>query len=56
MTQEILIGVFLKNQFQKAIKAFDSLVENTGEIIRPGRRIKRNMKPKKPYAMNYKRL
>jgi hypothetical protein len=56
MTQEILIGVFLKNQFQKAIKAFDNLVENTREIIRPGRRVARNMKPKKPYSMNYKRL
>jgi len=55
-TQDILIGVFLKNQFSKAIQAFDSLVEKTREIIRPGRSVVRNKKPKKNYSMNYKRL
>jgi hypothetical protein len=56
MTQDILIGVFLKHQFAKAIQAFDLLVEKTREIIRPGRSVVRNKKPKKPYSMNYKRL
>ncbi len=27
----------LKSQFEKAIEAFDKIVENTREIIRPGR-------------------
>lgn len=56
MTQDILIGVFLKNRFDKAIEAFDQVVQKTREIIRPGRTVVRNKKPKKPYAMAYKRL
>lgn len=56
MTRNILVGVFCKNQFNVAIRAFDNLVEKTREIIRPGRNFMRNKKPKKPYAMNYKRL
>ena len=55
-TQGILVAVFLKHQFHKALQAFDSLVESTREIIRPGRSVERNKKPKKPYSMNYKRL
>ncbi len=56
MTQDILIGVFLRNQFEKAIEAFDKVVAETREIIRPGRSNPRKQKPKKPYSMNYKRL
>lgn len=56
MTQNILIGIMIKNQFQKALEAFDKVVENTREIIRPGRSFKRNKRPKKLYSMNYKRL
>jgi hypothetical protein len=56
MTQDILVGVFLKDQFQTAIKYFDEIVEKTREIIRPGRKVARNKKPKKLYSMNYKRL
>jgi len=56
MTQDILVGVFLKNQFHKAIQAFDAIVEKTREIIRPGRSVVRNKKPKRPYTMTYKRL
>ena len=55
-TRDILIGVFLKNQFHKAISAFDQVVEKTREIIRPGRNMPRNKKQKKTYAMAYKRL
>lgn len=55
-TQNILIGVMIKNQFQKALEAFDKIVENTREIIRPGRSFERNKRPKKSYSMNYKRL
>jgi hypothetical protein len=56
VTRDILIGVFIKHQFQQALHAFDDLVEKTREIIRPGRSVVRNMKPKKPYSMTYKRL
>jgi hypothetical protein len=56
VTQDILIGVFIKYQFHWAMRAFDILVEKTREIIRPGRNVPRNKKPKKPYSMNYKRL
>lgn len=56
MTQDILIAVFLRQQFEKAIQAFDSVVEKTREVIRPGRRELRKKRPKNPYSMNYKRL
>jgi hypothetical protein len=56
MTQDILIGVLIRKQFEKALNAFDNIVANTREIIRPGRTNPRNKKPKKLYSMNYKRL
>lgn len=56
MTQDILIGVFLNHQFQKAFEAFDLVVEKTREIIRPGRSVIRNKKPKRTFSMNYKKL
>jgi hypothetical protein len=56
MTQEIIIGVLIRKQFAKAIEAFDHIVAQTREIIRPGRNNPRNKKQKKLYSMNYKRL
>ena len=56
MTQDILIAVFLRKQFDKALNAFDKIVAQTREIIRPGRSNPRNKKPKQLYSMNYKRL
>ena len=56
MTQSILIAVFIKKQFRKAIKAFDDIVFKTREILRPNRSLPRNHKPKNKYYMNYKRL
>ncbi len=56
MTQKILIGVFIKKQFKKAIKAFDEIIYKTREIIRPNRSVPRKHKPKKNYSMNYKKL
>lgn len=55
-TQNILVGVLIKHQFKKALEAFDILVENTREIIRPGRSFERKKRSKKSYRMNYKRL
>ncbi len=56
MTQEILIGIFIRKQIKKAFVAFDKIVESTREIIRPNRNVKRKHRPKKLYSMNYKRL
>jgi len=56
MTKDILVGVFIKQQYVKALKAFDDIVYNTREIIRPGRKNERKHRQKKPYSMNYKRL
>ena len=56
MTQNILLSVFIRKQYEKALKAFDEIVFNTREIIRLGRSNPRNHIQKKPYSMNYKRL
>ncbi len=55
-TQDMLIGLFIRKQYKKAIAAFDIIVANTREIIRPGRSEVRKTKPRKAYSMNYKRL
>ena len=49
MTQDILIAVFLRKQFEKALNAFDKIVEETREIIRPGRSNPRKKRPKQLY-------
>jgi len=56
MTQDILIGIFIRKQVKRAFEAFDKIVEGTREIIRPNRKEERKHRPKKLYSMNYKRL
>jgi len=56
MLMSISVGLFLKNRIKKAIAAFDSIVSQTREIIRPGRKNERKKRPKKLYYMNYKPL
>lgn len=56
MTQSILLSVILKKMVQKALKAFDLIVEKTREIIRPNRTEKRSNRQKRPFHMNYKPL
>ena len=56
MTRDILIGVFLHKEYDKAIDVFDKIVYKTREIIRLGRSEQKNHRQKKPYSMNYKRL
>ena len=56
MLMSISVGLFLKNSIKKAIAAFDSIVGQTREIIRPGRKNERKKRPKKLYYMNYKPL
>lgn len=55
-TQDIMVGMFIKRKFIQALEAFDEIVENTREIIRPDRSFPRKKIPKRPYHMNYKRL
>jgi hypothetical protein len=55
-TLDILIPMFVRKQYQKALHAFDQIVSATREIIRPGRNVPRKRRPKKTYSMNYKRL
>jgi Transposase DDE domain len=56
MTQKILVGVFIKKHFKKAMAAFDQIIYKTREIIRPNRSVPRKHSTKKNYSMNYKRL
>lgn len=56
MTLDILIPLFVRKQYKDALKAFDQIVSETREIIRPGRVVPRKHRQKKPYTMNYKRL
>lgn len=56
MLMGISVGLFLKKTIKKAIAAFDSIVSQTRETIRPGRKNERKKRPKKLYYMNYKPL
>lgn len=56
MLRNITVGLFLKKLLRKALKAFDSIVSQTREIVRPGRKNERRKRPKKLYYMNYKPL
>jgi hypothetical protein len=53
---DMSIPMFLKRKFQESLDAFDELVYNTREIVRPGRKLPRPKKPKKVHHMNYKPL
>ena len=55
-TREISIGLFIRKNIMKALNAFDLIVENTLEMIRPNRHNERKKKPKRLYHMNYKQL
>jgi hypothetical protein len=56
MFRNISIGLLVKGNINRAIDAFDSIVFNTREIVRPGRRNERKKRPKKLHYMNYKVL
>jgi len=55
-TMDILVPIFIRKKYKEAFQALDKIIENTREIIRPGRSNPRNKKPKKLYSMNCKRL
>ena len=56
MTQDIMIGLLIKQKYKQALEAFDKIVASTREIVRPGRSFERKKRPNKTYSMNYKRL
>ena len=56
MFRNISIGLLLRKQIPEALAAFDRIVSNTREIIRPNRKFERKKRPKKLHYMNYKAL
>ena len=56
MFKSITIRLLIKKKIKESINAFDEIVSNTREIIRPDRKVERKKKPKKLYYMNYKCL
>lgn len=53
-TKGILIGMFIKKMFKRALSVFDKQVEANTELVRPGRSNPRKKKPPRYYHMNYK--
>jgi len=56
MFRNISIGLLDKGNINGAIEAFDTIVYNTREIVRPDRKNERKKRPKKLHYMNYKAL
>lgn len=56
MFRNISVGLLLRKQVTESLAAFDDIVSNTREIIRPNRKFERKKRPKKLYYMNYKAL
>lgn len=48
MTKDILVGLFVKKQFKKALTCFDNIVYNTHEVIRHERQNERKKRQRKP--------
>ncbi len=55
-TKAVAISMFLKNKIKEGIAAFDHIVYQTGEIVRPNRSNPRKHKPKRQYHINYKQI
>ena len=53
---DMLVPMFIRKLANEFLKYFDNLIYKTREIVRDGRKFKRNKKPKRPYHMNYKPL
>lgn len=56
MVREMAISFFKSKTFRRVLKAFDNILRQTIEIVRPGRKMPRKKERKKPPAMNYKQL
>lgn len=53
-TKGLLIGMFIKKFFKKALSVFDKQIQANTELDRPGRKNPRSKKPPRIYQMNYK--
>jgi hypothetical protein len=56
MFRNICVGLLYRKKVTQALAAFDDIVGNTREIIRPNRKFERKKRPKKLHYMNYKAL
>ncbi len=56
MLQSITIALFMKNKPKEALLAFDNIVGQTLEIVRPNRKNERKKYRKRLFHMNYKPL
>lgn len=56
MLRNISVGLFIKPKIKQVITAFDKIIYNTTEIIRPNRENQRKKRPRRHYYMNYKPL
>lgn len=53
---DMVVPLFIKKKFERALRAFDDIVYKTREVVRPDRQVPRRKKAKKLYYMNYKRI
>ena len=56
MTRDIMVGLFARGDYARALNAFDQVVSKTREIIRPNRKNPRKHRLKIPYPMNHRPL
>lgn len=56
MMRDMAINLFKGRMISKTLKAFDTILRLTLEIVRPGRKVPRKKLRKKPPSMNYKQL
>ena len=55
-TRAVAVSMFLRNKIKEGIAAFDDIVYQTREIVRPNRINPRKHKPKRQHHMNYKQI
>jgi hypothetical protein len=56
ITMDILVPAFMRMKYKEARQDFDQIVQNTREIVGPGRNNPQNIKPMNIYSMNYNRI
>jgi len=56
MMMDRVLPMFIKRKCKQAIQAFDKIIYQTRELLRPHRKNPRKKRPKKQYPINYKTL
>ncbi len=54
MVREMAVRLLVQRMFTPALRAFDTILKATTEIVRPNRKNPRKKITKKPKSMNYK--